>query len=159
MTALTQDLALSCLHNDPQNRTRRELIKRRQLGDIAGRSTPTSSKTAHFTPIPKGSSIQWAPYAVELVLVMPLRQLDWHREEYGQGVGESTGVVALSRTASTKERAASTDSERRPSGLAHTRTSGRTNGPADRQRALAEPRRASLAEQGRICHRPRGSLR
>ena len=128
-------------------------------GRCSGRRRSALRTTAHLTPIPKGSSLQWTPHAVELVLVMPLRQLDWHREEYGQGMGECTGVVALSRTATTKERAASTDSERRPSGLAHTRTSGRTNGPADRQRALAEPRRASLAEQGRICHRPRGSLK
>ena len=55
---------------------------------------------------------------------MPLRKLDWHREEYGQGVGECTSVVALSGTTSTKERAASTDSERRPSGLAHTQSLG-----------------------------------
>ena len=31
----------STIWNDPQNRTRRELTIRRQLGDIAGKSTPT----------------------------------------------------------------------------------------------------------------------
>ena len=101
MTALTQDLALSCLHNDCWCETTQ----------ATGDKDRRDSTTAHLTPTPKGSSLQWTPHAVELVLVMPKRQLDWHREEYGQGMGESTGVVALSRTASTKERAASTDSE------------------------------------------------
>ena len=98
----------STIWNDPQNRTRRELIKRRQLGDIAGKSTPTSSKAAHFTPIPK------PPVDPTCGRAGPRNastQLDWHREEYGQGVGECTSVVALSGTTSTKERAASTDSE------------------------------------------------
>ena len=95
---LCRDASVRCCRNFGRNW--RELSETRWRIDILGRSHPSSGRygggrdlirAAHRTLHPKGSSIQWTPHAVELVLVLPLRQLDWHREDAGRG-GERARV-------------------------------------------------------------------
>ena len=109
-------------------------------------------QTAHLTPTPKGSCIQWTPQAVELVLVLPDDNSHGTEKSAAKGWESAPWGGAIENGQhERKDRACKI-----VSCFAHTRTSWRTTGPAAHHGDLAEPHCASIEEQERICHSLRG---